>query len=112
MVPSSSSLLSQTREILTSRPFSRLRSGVLEGRVDSHTHITGRTDRVVENIEEEVDGGKGGKKDEERIVRGILREAKIVARSKVEWFDLNWYSGTLMLRLPYSRSGVEDTGDN
>jgi hypothetical protein len=39
---------------------------------------------VVENIEEEVDGGKGGKKDEERRVRGILREAKIVTRSKVE----------------------------
>ena len=45
--------------------------GVQEDRVDSYTHIAGRTGRfgktgkivtVVEKIEEEIDDGKGGKK--------------------------------------------------
>ena len=58
--------------------------GVPEGRVDSYTHIAGRTGRfgkggkvvtVVEKIEEEVDDGRGGKKtrvvkDEEKKMRG------------------------------------------
>ncbi|KAF9646100.1 hypothetical protein BDM02DRAFT_3262483 [Thelephora ganbajun] len=70
------------------------------GRVDSYTHIAGRTGRfgktgktiaVVEKIEEGVDDGKGGKKkrvvkDEEKKIKGILREMKIVAR-KVEHFE-------------------------
>jgi len=74
--------------------------GVLEGRVDSYTHIAGRTGRfgktgkivtVVEKIEEEIDDGKGGRKkrvvkDEERKMRGILREMGIIPR-KVEHFD-------------------------
>ncbi|KAF9651830.1 hypothetical protein BDM02DRAFT_3109910, partial [Thelephora ganbajun] len=74
--------------------------GVPEGRVDSYTHIAGRTGRfgktgkivvVVEKIEEEVDDGKGGKKkrivkDEEKKMKGILREMKIVPR-KVEHFE-------------------------
>ena len=74
--------------------------GVLEGRVDSYTHIAGRTARfgkggkvvtVVEKIEEEVDDGKGGKKmrvvkDEEKKMKGILREMRIIPR-KIEHFD-------------------------
>jgi len=74
--------------------------GVPEGRVDSYTHIAGRTGRfgkggkvvtVVEKIEEEIDDGKGGKKvkvvkDEEEKIRGILREMGIVPR-RVEHFD-------------------------
>ena len=74
--------------------------GVPEGRVDSYTHIAGRTCRfgktgkiitVVERIEEEVDNGKGGKekrvvKDEEKKMRGILREMKIIPK-RVEHFD-------------------------
>jgi superfamily II DNA/RNA helicase len=74
--------------------------GVLEGRVDSYTHIAGRTGRfgmggkivtVVENIEEEVDDEKGGKKrkvvkDEEKRMRGILKEMGIVPR-RIEHFD-------------------------
>ena len=74
--------------------------GVLEGRVDSYTHIAGRTGRfgkagkivtVVEKIEEEIDDGKGGRKkrvvkDEERKIKGILREMAIIPR-KVEHFD-------------------------
>jgi len=73
--------------------------GVPEGRVDSYTHIAGRTGRfgktgkivtIVEKIEEEVDDGEGGKKkrvvkDEEKMMRGILREMMIVPR-KVEQF--------------------------
>ena len=74
--------------------------GVPEGRVDSYTHIAGRTGRfgkngkivtVVEKIEEEVDDGKGGRrmrvvKDEEKKMKGILKEMKIIPR-KVEHFD-------------------------
>jgi superfamily II DNA/RNA helicase len=74
--------------------------GVPEGRVDSYTHIAGRTGRfgkggkvvtIVEKIEEEVDDGKGGKKtrvvkDEEKKMRGVLREMRIVPR-RVEHFD-------------------------
>ena len=74
--------------------------GVPEGRVDSYTHIAGRTGRfgktgkivtVVERIEEEVDDGMGGRKkrvvkDEERKMKGILREMKITPR-RVEHFD-------------------------
>ena len=73
--------------------------GVPEGRVDSYTHIAGRTGRfgkggkvvtVVEKIEE-VDDGKGGKKtrvvkDEEKKMSGILREMRIIPR-RVEHFD-------------------------
>ena len=73
--------------------------GVPEGRVDSYTHIAGRTGRfgkegkivtVVEEIEEEVDDGKGGKKtkvvkDEEKKMRGILKEMRIAPR-RVEHF--------------------------
>ena len=58
--------------------------GVPEERVDSYTHIAGRTGRfgkegkiitVVEKVEEQVDYGKGGKKtrvvkDEEKKMRG------------------------------------------
>ena len=68
--------------------------------MDSYTHIAGRTVRfgkngkivtVVEKIEEEVDDGKGGKKkrvvkDEEKKMKGILKEMKIIPR-KVEHFD-------------------------
>ena len=74
--------------------------GVPEGRVDSYTHIAGRTGRfgkpgkivtVVEKIEEEVDDGNGGKKtrvvkDEEKKIRGILREMGITP-TRVEHFD-------------------------
>ena len=74
--------------------------GVPEGRVDSYTHVAGRTGRfgktgkvitVVERVEEEVDNGKGGKekrliKDEEKKMKGILREMRIVPR-RVEYFD-------------------------
>ena len=74
--------------------------GVLEGRVDSYTHIAGRTGRfgkggkvvaVVEKIEEEINDGSGGKKtrvvkDEEKKMRGILKEMGIIPR-KVEHFD-------------------------
>ncbi|KAF9787222.1 P-loop containing nucleoside triphosphate hydrolase protein [Thelephora terrestris] len=74
--------------------------GVPEGRVDSYTHIAGRTGRfgksgkivtIVEKYEEEVDDGEGGKKkrvvkDEEKKMKGILREMSIVPR-KVEHFD-------------------------
>ena len=74
--------------------------GVPEGRVDSYTHIAGRTCRfgktgkivtVVEKIEEEIDDGMGGKKkrvvkDDEKKMRGILREMKIIPR-KVKHFD-------------------------
>lgn len=74
--------------------------GVPEGRVDSYTHIAGRTSRfgktgkivtVVEKIEEEIDDGNGGKKkrvvkDEEKKMRGLLREMRIIPR-KVEHFD-------------------------
>ena len=74
--------------------------GVPEGRVDSYTHIAGRTGRfgkpgtvvtVVEKFEEEVDDGEGGKKrrvlkDEEKRMRGILREMKIIPR-KVGHFE-------------------------
>jgi len=74
--------------------------GVPEGRVDSYTHIAGRTCRfgktgkiitVVERIEEEVDNGKSGKekrvvKDEEKKMRGILREMKIIPK-RVDHFD-------------------------
>lgn len=74
--------------------------GVPEGRVDSYTHIAGRTGRfgktgkiitVVERIEEEVDNGKGGKekrvvKDEEKKMGGILREMKIIPK-RVDHFD-------------------------
>ena len=74
--------------------------GMPEGRVDSYTHIAGRTGRfgktgkiitIVERIEEEVDNGKGGRekrvvKDEEKKMRGILTEMKIIPR-RVEHFD-------------------------
>ena len=74
--------------------------GVPEGRVDSYTHIAGRTGRfgktgtivtVVERFEEEVDNGEGGKKrcivkDEEKKIKGILKEMKIIPR-KVKHFD-------------------------
>jgi hypothetical protein len=74
--------------------------GVPEGRVDSYTHIAGRTGRfgksgkivtIVEKYEEEVDDGEGGKKkrvvkDEGKKMKGILREMSIVPR-KVEHFD-------------------------
>jgi len=74
--------------------------GVPEGRVDSYTHIAGRTGRfgktgkivtVVEKFEEEVDDGEGRKKrrvvkDEEKKMKGILREMIIIPR-KVEHFD-------------------------
>ena len=74
--------------------------GVLEGRVDSYTHIAGRTCRfgkagkivtVVERIEEEVVNREGETvkrvvKDEEKKMRGILREMKITPR-RVEYFD-------------------------
>lgn len=74
--------------------------GVPEGRVDSYTHIAGRTSRfgktgtivtVVEKLEEEVDDGEGGKetrvvKDEEKKIKGILKELKIIP-SKVKYFD-------------------------
>lgn len=74
--------------------------GVPEGRVDSYTHIAGRTGRfgkggtivvVVEKFEEEVDDGEGGKKrrvvkDEEKKMKGILKEMKIIPR-KVKHFD-------------------------
>ena len=74
--------------------------GVPEGRVDSYTHIAGRTGRfgrggkivtIVERIEEKVDDGKGGRqvrvvKDEEKKMRGILREMGIIPR-RVEHFD-------------------------
>ena len=74
--------------------------GVPEGRVDTYTHIAGRTGRfgktgkivtVVEKIEEEVDDGMGGRKrrvvkDEEKRMKGILREMGIVPR-RVEQFD-------------------------
>jgi superfamily II DNA/RNA helicase len=74
--------------------------GMPEGRVDSYTHIAGRTGRfgksgkivtIVEKIEEEIDDGKGGRKkrvvkDEERKMRGILREMGIIPR-KVDHFD-------------------------
>jgi len=74
--------------------------GVPEGRVDSYTHIAGRTGRfgktgkivtVVEKVEEEVDDGRGGKKkrlvkDEAKKTKGILREMKIVPM-RVEYFD-------------------------
>ena len=74
--------------------------GVPEGRVDSYTHIAGRTGRfgktgkivtVVEKIEEEVNDGEGRKKkrvvrDEEKKMKGILREMNIIPR-KVEHFE-------------------------
>ena len=74
--------------------------GVPEGRVDSYTHIAGRTGRfgktgtivtVVEKFEEEVDDGLGGKKrrivkDEEKKMKGIFREMDIIPR-KVEHFN-------------------------
>lgn len=74
--------------------------GVPEGRVDSYTHVAGRTGRfgktgkivtVVEKIEEEIDDGMGGKKkwavkDEEWKMQKILREMRIVPR-KVGHFD-------------------------
>ena len=74
--------------------------GVPEGRVDSYTHIAGRTCRfgkdgkvvtIVEKNEEEVDDVKGGKKmrvvkDEEKKIRGILREMRIVPR-RIKHFD-------------------------
>lgn len=74
--------------------------GVPEGRVDSYTHIAGRTGRfgktgkiitIVEKIEEEIDDGEGGRKrrvvrDEEKKIKGILREMRIIPR-KVEHFD-------------------------
>ena len=74
--------------------------GVPEGRVDSYTHVAGRACRfgksgkivtVVEKLEEKIDDGKGGKKkrvvkDEEKKMKGILREMMIVPR-KVEHFD-------------------------
>jgi len=73
---------------------------VPDGRVDSYTHIAGRTGRfgktgkvitVVEKLEEEIDDGNGGKKtrvvkDEEKKMKGILKEMRIVPR-KVEYFD-------------------------
>ena len=74
--------------------------GVPEGRVDSYTHLAGRTGRfgktgkiitIVEKIEEEIDDGEGGRKrrvvrDEEKKIKGILREMRIIPR-KVEHFD-------------------------
>ena len=74
--------------------------GVPEGRVDSYTHIAGRTGRfgktgtivtIVEKFEEEVDDGAGGRekravKDDERKMKGILREMNIIPR-KVEHFE-------------------------
>ena len=74
--------------------------GVPEGKVDSYTHIAGRAGRfgktgkivtVVEEIEEEIDDAAGWKKkrvvkDQERIIKGILRAMGIVPR-KVEHFD-------------------------
>lgn len=74
--------------------------GVPEGRVDSYTHIAGRTGRfgkkgkivtVVERFEEQFDDGEGGKKrrvvkDEEKKIMGILKEMMITPR-KVEHFN-------------------------
>ena len=76
--------------------------GVPEERVDSYTHIAGRTGRfgkegkiitMVEKIEEQVDYGKGGKKtrvvkDEEKKMRGILKEMGITPR-RAEPFGWN-----------------------
>jgi hypothetical protein len=87
MAPFSSFPPSQTREASTSPTFPHVFIiGVLEGKADSYTHIAGRTGRfgksgkivtVAENIEEDVDDGKGGKKrvvdGEEKKMRGILR---------------------------------------
>ena len=74
--------------------------GVLDGRVDSYTHIAGRTGRfgktgkiisVVEKFEEEVDDGEGGRKrkvvkDEEKKIMGILKQMNTIPR-RVENFD-------------------------
>ena len=74
--------------------------GAPDGRVDSYTHIAGRTGRfgktgkivtVVEKFEEEVDDEEGRKKrrvvkDEEKKMKGILREMMIIPR-KIEHFD-------------------------
>ena len=74
--------------------------GVPEGRVDTYTHIAGRTGRfgktgkivtAVEKIEEEVDDGVGGRKrrvvkDEDMMMKGILREMGIIPR-RVEQFN-------------------------
>lgn len=84
-------------------PFLRLRYGEPEGRVDSHAHISGRTgwfgktDKTgkivigVEKVEEEVDDGVGGGgrtivEGEEKKMKGIVREMRIIPR-RVEHFD-------------------------
>jgi hypothetical protein len=91
--------------------------GVPEGRVDSYTHIAGRTGRfgkagkivtVVEKIEEEVDDGKGGKKkrvvkDEEKKIKGILREMKINPKEGRTFRLVAWSvsSGALFITSPF-----------
>jgi len=64
-----SSSLSQSQEVSTSRTFPTFVTGVPEGRVDSYTHIAGRTGRFgktgdiitfAKMIEVEIDEGRVG----------------------------------------------------